>query len=300
MDPDLIARLYPDDAAGGARRVIESHPRCVRPERSRPQSRSSREPTVEVPDDDSQEPYLPYIEIKFSHVPRTRAGLVFGSANTSDIVLPSQEGVSARHFALTFKDPANDGRFCLTVRDLNVTQGTTVRYGTQAGARRRQFDWIVAGRPFCNTVKPVLITLHDALSFRLVVNRQDTSSPAYRERVERFCRGSAGPGELMGALALQSGPATRPITGISTPPEDAIVIEERGSVANSSRVITRYWNVSTGEQCWSLLAPVTSYDRTAWAAWVNDMKSVSHVRSQLTQPPLPHSSLWVSYCTHTY
>ncbi len=293
MDADVIARLYPFDPLGVAQRVIENNPRCVRPPRSRPQSRSSREPTVEASDDDVQANYLPYLAIKFSHAPRTQEGLVFGTDSNSDVRLPRHPGLSARHLAMTFKAGSPNGRYCLTLRDLGSTQGTTVMYGNQANTRRKRFDWIVAGPDFCRKVDTILIKFHDTLEFRLVLNHQDASSPAYRESVERFCRGAAGPDELMGALAVQSGPATRPITGTHTPPEDAIVIEQRGYVPNSSQVTTRFWNVSTGEECSARYHPQAGYDRAQWQMIVETLKRVSHVRSQLA--PFPPS---VSFCTH--
>ncbi|KAK3899034.1 kinase-like domain-containing protein [Staphylotrichum tortipilum] len=273
---DWIARLYPADRVGGAQRVIERHPCCVRPERSRPQSRSSREPTVEAPENDAQENYLPYIDIKFSDAPQHQGGLIFGSAATSDIVLPREAGVSARHLTLTFKDPSKNGRYCLTLRDLGSCQGTTVTYDGQARARRKRFDWIVAGPSFCAEVKTVHIMFHKALWFRLIVNHHAASSPGYREKVERFCRGAAGYGELMGSLDLQSEPTTHPITGVHTPPDDAIVIEQHWNIGNTSQVGPRFWNVSTGEECAALHPSTTAYDKAQWKNLVDTWKRISH------------------------
>lgn len=59
-------------------------------------------------------------------LPKGQRGTEVGCDPVADISLPKVDGVSYRHFSLTFNDD-----YCLVVRDLKSTAGTTVKYGSR-------------------------------------------------------------------------------------------------------------------------------------------------------------------------
>ncbi|KAJ2897316.1 DNA damage response protein kinase DUN1 [Zalerion maritima] len=172
--------------------------------------------STEPPEKDYDLDELPYLELKFSHIPRTSSGLVFGTdPNTSDIVLPGGQGLSRRHFALTYKNKFDDGYYRLIVRDLGSIYGTVP---------------------------------HKHLKFRIVVACHNLTSPVYIDNIERFRRGAANAEDLLGGLGLQSGPETERNSGAHTPVTRPILLP-LGWIANGGfGVISRHWNISTGEE----------------------------------------------------
>ncbi|KAG7290516.1 hypothetical protein NEMBOFW57_000518 [Staphylotrichum longicolle] len=231
-DSDLIARLYPADAVGYALDMIQGHPRCIKgaqqPELDS-QSRTSRESTVEYQEFDD-DVALPYLELRFSHVPRTSLGLIFGRSASSDIVLPSLAKISSSHFALTYKNTFADGHYRLVVRDLGSTRGTTVSYDGKGDELRKGFDWIASGFEVPVSVESLIIQPHKYLSFRLVVIHHDIASPAYIDNVKRFCNVGTAADNFLGGLGLQPYPDMERTTGANTRLSNPILIQQDPSV----------------------------------------------------------------------
>jgi len=292
-DPDVIARLYPAHVAGYARDIIEEHPSCVgggQYPQLDSQSRTSRESTMEYQQSEDGGT-LPYIELKFSQVPRTSLGLVFGRSARSDIVLPKLAGISSSHFALTYKNSFADGRYRLVVRDLGSTRGTMVTYDRRGDEPRKRFDWIVSGFSVPTATQTLLIQPHKWLTFRLVVFRRNLSSPSYISNVERFCKGTAAPEDLFGDLGLQPYPETERTTGAHTPLSSPILIQQDLIAQGASGVVIRYWNVSNGEE-YACKQPVgKDYNKRAWEKEIDIMKQVFHV----SQDP---DRLHLQHCAH--
>ena len=145
-DSDLIARLYPfEDDFHYAREtigLIENHSRYVPPGRSRPSlaprpdqySRRDRHPTQEPEDHGNSLDHIACLELRFSHGPQTRYGIVLGSDPSSDIVLLNVPGISFHHLALTF-----DQHNRPIVQDLGSLCGTEVTYDKEGQGVRSNF-----------------------------------------------------------------------------------------------------------------------------------------------------------------
>ncbi|KAK4038259.1 hypothetical protein C8A01DRAFT_17631 [Parachaetomium inaequale] len=147
------------------------------------------------------EDFLPYLELRFSDIPPTSSGLVFGrDRNTCDIVLPNISGISRRHFALTYDNNFDDGHYRLIVRDLS-TYGTMVTYNHEGHKLGTKCDWVIGGSEVADGAT-IIVRPHDDLRFRIVVTRRDITSPAYIRHVERWCRGLGASGaEAPGGLS---------------------------------------------------------------------------------------------------
>lgn len=185
MADDLIAQLYPVKEVGGhiyARKVIQNSSRCVRPSRESHHqeedlfaSHETREPTMSreatpenVPRSELTE--LPYLELRFSHGPRTPSGFVFGTDENCDIVLPSAKklGLSRQHFALTYKRFA-DGYFRLILRDIGSSYGTTVTYDSHGAKVRTHFHWVLHGFDVPKKIRVLVVKLRTNLQFQIVI-----------------------------------------------------------------------------------------------------------------------------------
>jgi serine/threonine-protein kinase Chk2 len=296
-DTDLIAHVYPYDVDHPflyARNAIEASSRCMPPrfpqeaqqqqqQEEALEGRSSRESTesIESQAEDDNPDTLPYLEIRFSHAPRTSSGLVFGTdEKICDVVLPKIKGlgVSRRHFTLTYKNNFDDVCPRLIVRDLGSKYGTAVAYGNQGGKHTRShFDWILDGFDLPNKTKDLIVRLHDNLQFRIVVARHDITSPAYAANVERFRHGAANPQDLLHGLGLQSGPETERNSGAQTPVQRPILLR-LGQIGNGGfGVVSRHWNVSTGKEYACKQPIVKKYERENWKKEIDIMKQISNV-----------------------
>lgn len=281
-DADVIARLYPADMSGFARDVIEGHLGHTPPRRP-PPDLASRELTVEPEEIRSLGDELPYIEFKFSQPPRSSSGFVFGTRPNSDVVLRDREGktlpgLSRNHFALTYKNTFRDGRSRLVVRDLESLHGTTVTYDAMGKDRRRKFDWTVSGSAVALRVQTLIIQPNPRLRFRLVVMQHNISSPAYNAKIRMFRGGAALAMDFLGGLGLENGPATELQTGAHTPVKDPILIERELIAKTGSTIVTRYWDVSTGEEYACKSPAGARYDTRDWEGQMRVMGKVSHVR----------------------
>ena len=280
-DTDLIARVYPsgrliEDGKKAIQASWRHMPPRLQGEEDAAQGRSTEESTQ--PDEDGVDPdFLPYLELRFSHAPRTSSGLVFGSdPDISDIVL-NKVGISKRHFALTYKNSFSDGCYRLIVRDLGSTRGTSVAYDRNGeGEFRSKFDWIIDGLDVTDDTKELVVGLGKNLDFefRIIVARHDITAPVYRDNVERFRRGASNAENLFGGLGLQSGPETE---GTHTPGTRPIFLPLEWIAQGKFGVVSHHWNVSTGEE-YACKEPVgRAYNKRAWEREIDIMKEIKHV-----------------------
>ena len=155
-------------------------------------NRRDRELTVDEEEHDPLD-YEACIKVIFDHIPKTRFGLRAGRSEVTEVRLHSLPTVGFYHLALTFDD-----NYCLIVRDLGSTCGTTVVYGRTERGRWTRFDWIVGGSGFLMGVSPIVVKVSQFLQFRLVIPQQNVQSKSYRDKVDRFRAGTADPEHLLG------------------------------------------------------------------------------------------------------
>ena len=295
---DLIAFIYPcfySEHHVVAHEAFRSSPSYIPSgcaERRIQLDPHDREPT-EPPEDRSGLPShgnRARVEARFSNIPRTRHGLIFGRDPNSDVVLPSLPGISYHHSTLTF-----DTSRRLIVKDWGSTCGTQVTYDGQGEGMRRDFQWIIGGAepPIPDTEK-ILITVKKGIEFHVVPVTHTVTSPQYINSVDLFCRGRATATDLFGNLDLPRAPETEPPTGAQTPSTTPIYLENelgRGGFAS----VTHFWNVSTGKE-FALKKPLAEYSENAWKKEASIMKAVSHVsmRSHLFILPTDPSARKIS------
>lgn len=281
-DTDLVACLYPfEDNWNHAKEVIEklNESRCVPGRLSLPEvqyGRHDREPTEE-PGNSEASPldYLPRIELRFSHGPRTSNGFVFGWDENSDIVLPWARGISFHHFAVTF-----DGRNYPVVKDLGSFSGIEVTYDRKGQGKRRDFVWIVGGYPIPEQTS-IIINVNEQLKFQIVVPYHDISSQLYVDNVNKFRQGTTGVDNLVGQLDLRSRPPTERTSGTHTPGTGPIVLKKALGEGGFG-VVSYMWDVSTGAEH-ALKEPSSKairaniVDIDAWMKEARIMGQISHV-----------------------
>ncbi|KAM3481204.1 hypothetical protein MY5147_000837 [Beauveria neobassiana] len=279
MESDIIAYIYPDGAhINRAKDVIKANRHCVPPRlievrhshcrRGDDRERQSTEP----PEDSgaSSLDYLPSLVVRLSDIPRTDKGLLFGSNPNCDVVM-NYPGVSNIHFSLTF-DEFN----CPIIKDLESLGGTQVTYDQQGHGYRRSFRWIIGGHDMIGRGISIVVTIYGVIALQIVIQAHDIMSPAYISAVKSFKRGMTTSEALLAELGL-SQPPTR---DTKTPGEGAIHLREHLG-EGSFGVVTRLWNVSTGENR-VVKAPHPKairnrqVDYDAWEEEASIMKLVSH------------------------
>ncbi|KAH8761618.1 hypothetical protein F5883DRAFT_647083 [Diaporthe sp. PMI_573] len=205
-DTDLIVQIYPfNDPLYYVQKTINASSRFMPPrqpqQRQDPYGHSSRESTEALEEYNPET--LPYIELRFSGPPRTS----------------SASGTSP------YKRTEINKRYHLIVRYLKSTNGTTVAYDRKGRDKRRsKFDWIVDGFDLPNQTKNLIVQLHQNLSFRIIVNHHDITSPIYIDNVERFRQGAANLQNLVSGFSLQSGPDTERNSGTQTSVKHSILL----------------------------------------------------------------------------
>lgn len=270
-DTDLIARVYPSGKFYFelAQNMIKTSSRCMPPKipqqlpRETPQNRGTRESTAPLETRVVDPDTLPYIELRFSDGPRTSSGFVFGKdPEASDIVLPDDKHISRRHFALTYNNKFDDGRYRLIVRDLGSTCGTIVTYDNEGGELRSNFDWTIDGFSVPNRKKQVIIEVPESLQLRVIVNHHhNTTSPTYVENVERFRQGVAGTLDLFGVLDIQTGPETERRSQVYSPVRHPFTLSQGWIAQGGFGAVSRRWDVSTGKE-YARKQPIgKTYDR---------------------------------------
>ncbi|EFZ01095.2 protein kinase [Metarhizium robertsii ARSEF 23] len=249
---DLIARVYPvSDTHGCAKEAITTSQYCVPPPLSDGQpkevqcgreDREATEPPEEVDATASEYDGRPFIEIRFSKIPRSSHGVVFGCNRKSDVVLPNLPCLSHFHFSLTF-----DERRQFIVKDLGSLIGTEVTYDTKGTGTRRNFTWIIGGNEKAHQQGKIIIKIHKTVQFEIVAFEHDIDSQSYIDKVERFCQGSATAEGLLDGLNIPLRPDTQFATGAHTPGEGPIYLREMIGQGGFG-VVTYYWDVSTGHE----------------------------------------------------
>ena len=262
-DTDIIASFYPPADSDGSRGAIvtinfpENKPRHRPASRRAPLSpvllpqerlevalnRHDRAPTEQPEEYDSLE-YKPCLEMRFNKGPKTYRGLIAGWDPNADVRLPKWPGVSFHHFALTF-----DADYFPIIRDLGSSCGTSVRYGNETTGPRQYTDFVIGSHNFLKlkSKNPIVIKIIRFLQFQLIVPHRDTTSPAYRMKVDTFLEGTANADELLSGIKLVSRAETQMPTGAHTPHTGAIVLKEKvGSGAFAD--VYRVWNVTTREE----------------------------------------------------
>lgn len=284
-DTDLIARVYPIwHGKKRASKAIEASPLYVAPQHPEDEEeeqlqygRRDRHPT-EPPEESNLSAYhgMPCIELRFSDIPRSTHGRIFGRNPTSDVVLPEVKGLSYHHFGLTFDDNRR-----LIVKDWGSLAGTEVSYDGEGKGRRRGFCWIVGGDPIPQAKTSIIITIDDTIEFRVVAVHHDIKSQAYMDKVDRFRQGTATADDLFGDLDLPQHPDTELPTGAHTPGKGEIHLRKKiGS--GSYGIVTHFWNVSNGNE-YALKEPKEKairqrmVDADAWRKEARIMAHLSHV-----------------------
>lgn len=285
-DTDLIACVYPhfDENMQSAMEAIDldmNKPRYV-PGFNRPESRndsrgrgSTEEPESRRGSDLDKHIHL---ELRFKNGPKTPHGFVFGRDEDCDIVLPDFRGVSTYHFALTFDDQNRP-----IVKDLGSFIGTQVTYNGDGLGWRSDFTWIVGGlddpQEETPIKTPIVIHVNKHLKFQLVVSRHDLNSHLYKNNIRLFRQGTAGPGNLFDRLKFP--PDTERVTGTMSPSRRPIFLTKKLG-EGSFGVVTRLWNVSTGEKH-ALKQPSDrsirekEFDAGSWKKEAKLMGRISHV-----------------------
>ncbi|RSL46939.1 hypothetical protein CEP53_010124 [Fusarium sp. AF-6] len=274
-DSDIIARMYPHGTNSNIPlESITASPLCSHPPRDHietPYNRNEREET-EPPENTTSS--SPCVEIRFSNIPRTSRGVLIGSHAECDIVVPLR-GISLRHISITFDDEKR-----LIVKDWGSLMGTQVTYNTRGAGTRSKFQCIISGAELLRNTDNIILTIHEGISFRILVSIHDICSPDYIEKVDRFCCGTALAEELLDDLDLISQPRTMAPTGVNTPSTGDIYVKKRLGEGSFGEV-SHLWNVNTGQE-YALKKPSENAMKrgdvniAAWLREVRIMRQVSH------------------------
>lgn len=289
MEDDVIAYLYPygnGQIAKDSERVIKDQPRHLPPRVKSADTKLGRHDreSTDPPEDLSDSPFdrLPCLEIKFSDIPQTNRGLIFGSGENCDVPL-RKDHVSRIHFSLTFDDLNRP-----LIKDLNSLLGTQVTYNGDGRGMRRDFQWIVGGHKTPDEMGSIVIELWRLLSFQIVIVPHQITSPEYIDKVRRFQQGTMTAEDAINALGLNV-PLTRPLSGVHTPGVGEIRLETRLG-EGSFGAVHHLWDVSTGAESVVKRPSERATDdarcdskarRALLSEWHNEaniMSQVSHVR----------------------
>ncbi|KAL6361270.1 hypothetical protein LRP88_04736 [Fusarium phalaenopsidis] len=129
----------------------------------------------------------------------------------------------------------------LIVKDWGSLIGTQVAYDNQGAGKRSKFQWIIGGPEIPRNTYNLILEIRNDVSFRIVVSQHDVSCPEYIEKVDRFCRGTASPEELLDDLDLISRPITMASIGANTPGTDDIYLKKKLG-EGSFGAVTHLWN----------------------------------------------------------
>ncbi|KAI1172979.1 kinase-like protein [Nemania sp. FL0916] len=270
-DPDIIARIFPSGDSDFLAEKTILDTKAYQARGSRDSTRSPEPPRL--PDE------LPYLEVRLSAPPRTRAGLVFGTDPNCDIVIRGHDSISKHQFALTYKDTSAK-KPSLTIRDLDSKYGTTVLFhGYELLGNKRNFDWILSGFEIPTKTKSFTIKLGRGLEFEVFVNKEASNSSLYLQNVRRFCHGVATEGNLVDQLNIQSRRSTFSNSMAGTPDAKPILLTGRQLGHGAFGLVNYQWDVSTGKE-YAVKEPIcdqlSAHDRAAWKREIDIMKTVSH------------------------
>ncbi|KAM4062849.1 kinase [Hirsutella rhossiliensis] len=302
-DADLIACVYPrTDVHQRTSKATEASSRYVAPRLLSPAvqySRRERESTEPPePPGQSNAPtyhYMARLEPRFSDIPRTSRGIVFGCGPDCDVTLPDLQGISYHHFTITFDDAKR-----LIIRDWGSLAGTEVTYDDQGGGLRSNFQWIISGADIPSQSTSIIITVHKTVSFQIVVAQQDIESQAYIDKVDCFSRGVATAEDLLDDLNFPDRTTKRP-TGAHTPASEPIHLRKWLGEGGFG-VVTHFWNVSDGSE-YALKEPTAKaiqrrkFDVSAWVKEARIMGQISHdhIVELFGHSLAPHPKLYLEY-----
>ncbi|KAL8902415.1 MAG: hypothetical protein Q9207_004736 [Kuettlingeria erythrocarpa] len=319
-DDNVVAYIYPAVGtlgyAGAVSSIEESaaSPRYRPPRRLRPQvlearhrgppdifRKHERAPTVEEDEEDEKEvhddlEYEACIKVTFDCIPKTRSGLRAGRSDDAELRLIELPGVGFYHFTLTF-----DNNYCLVVRDLGSTCGTTVVYDGTGRGRWSNFNWIVGGSDFLKRVSLIVVKVTQFVQFQLVIPRHDSGSKSYQDKVDRFCAGTADVEQLLDLdrVGLLSRVRTIDPSGVQTPasqPAEAVTLRKKIGRGGFG-VVYRVWNVSTGEQFALKKPKKLLYNGADWEKEIVIMERIDHehIVSLLDSCSVPSPWLHLEY-----
>ncbi|KAI1313153.1 kinase-like domain-containing protein [Xylaria venustula] len=229
-----------------------------------------REQTEEPEDDDydgleNSEGLMIALDI----IPKGQRGTEVGYDPLADISLPNVPGVSYRHFSLTFNDD-----YCLVVRDLKSTVGTTVSYGGKEVGPFFDTERVVGGSDFLRGKnQPIVIKATARVQFRLVVEPFDPSSKEFRDGVDRYRAGSGQLEEIFEGVGIRA--PTQPQTEAQTPVDSENVQLVRRIGQGRSSVVQRVFDVKTGRQH-ALREALAPYNPASWSERAAKMSLISH------------------------
>lgn len=303
---DLIACVYPHEDVGefGEKAIIASWLGVPPRRQQRARYRESAEPLPgdavtpgvdDLPrlDDLSRLNYLPHLEVRFSDIPRTDYGVVFGSSPACDVVLDDPH-VTGCHFSITF-DHLNRpivrdwGSLVGTevtytrpiAQDQGSREGTTVTYVHGGSGARSDFRWIVGGHRVPQEATSIIINIPQTVSFRICVAHHDITSRAYIDSVNSFRQGTATAEDLFNDLSLPRRVTELP-SGAKKPGKGKLYLRKllgQGAFG----VVNHVWSVSKGCE-FALKEPTAEaiaagrVDKAVWEREARLMGQVSHVR----------------------
>ncbi|KAI8722512.1 hypothetical protein NCS52_00395200 [Fusarium sp. LHS14.1] len=186
-------------------------------------------------------------------------------------------------------------------KDWGSLTGIQVTYDSQGAGKRSKFQWMVGGHEVPSKKTSIVLELHKAISFRIVVPYHDISCPEYIEKVNHFCRGTASAEDLLEDLDLISRPRTQLPTGVNTPDTGAIYVKKRLG-EGSFGTVTHLWDVRTGQEC-ALKTPSDKamakgiIDIEAWRKEARIMRQVAHphIVTLLKESFTPKPQLFLEY-----
>ncbi|TKA60224.1 hypothetical protein B0A55_13168, partial [Friedmanniomyces simplex] len=207
------------------------------------------------------------LQLTFTHGPKADHGFRI-DANSCDIVVPHAKDISRCHCYLTF-----DKERRLILRDCS-TNGTIVTYDGKGGKKRQNFTWILGGHRVPDKSETIVIRLHAALQFQIVIAKS-TFPRLYSENVDDFLEGIAATVDLpLDALGIQSVASTAAPSGTHTPMQDPILLEQETLGRSAYGVVTRVWDVSTG--CEYASKRFTNLDKSDWEKEASLMRQSPH------------------------
>ncbi|KJZ79926.1 hypothetical protein HIM_00640 [Hirsutella minnesotensis 3608] len=302
-DAEIIARVYavPHDERRASQSIKQSS-RYVAPAQHGQEECVDygryRRAATEPPEELNVPAHLnmPHLQVKFSDIPRTTHGIVFGCDPNSDVVLPNIKGISRHHFSLTFDD---DHR--LIIRDWGSLLGTEVTYDAQGHGKRSNFRWIVGGDPNPEDKTRIIVKIHGTVEFQVVAASHNVKSTEYMDKVHLFRQGTSTAGDLFRDLDLPHRPDTELPTGAHTPGRGEIHLQKKIG-EGSYGVVTHFWNVSDGSE-YALKEPAAKairrrvVDHDAWAKEARIMSQISHphIVRLFKADYTPHPRLFLEY-----
>ncbi|KAH8122607.1 hypothetical protein FP744_10001847 [Trichoderma asperellum] len=124
------------------------------------------------------------IQLTFSQPPKRPGSFILGTdSRTCDIILPSMEGISKQHCAISF-----DAQSRLVLSDFSE-KGTQVWYDWESNGDRTDYSWTLSSGcsgEFPSMVQRTIVDIQ-GVRFQVVVNDRSEDWNTFREQVDQFC-----------------------------------------------------------------------------------------------------------------